>query len=84
VITRFLVLLSVTLSIGCTRLPTNIERTPSRAFQDSTATMLGQLVTGVVREHTGESGFMVLDSGREAFTARMALADTVERSLDAQ
>ena len=83
-IIKLLVLLSVILSIGCTTLPTHIERTPSQAFQDSASTTLGQLVAEPAREHTDESGFMVLDSGKEAFTARIALADTVERSLDAQ
>jgi putative cardiolipin synthase len=84
VINKLLVLLSAILSIGCTTLPTNIERTPSQAFQDSADITLGQMVAGAARKHTDESDFMVLDSAKQAFTARMALADTVERSLDAQ
>ena len=59
-------------------------RTVSTAFEDSESTRLGQFFGPAADEHPGLSGFSLLSHGREAFIARLALADLAERSLDMQ
>ena len=48
------------------------------------STRLGQSFGPAADEHPGLSGFSLLIHGREAFIARLALADLAERSLDMQ
>jgi cardiolipin synthase C len=59
---------------------------PLRSTAASTTedTALGRDLEPVVRSHPGESGFRLIDEGRDAFLARIALADLAERSIDAQ
>ena len=59
-------------------------RTPSRAFDEASSTRLGQFFGPAADKHPGLSGFSLLSQGREAFIARLALADLAERSLDMQ
>ena len=59
-------------------------RTPSTAFDDPASTRLGQFFGPAADQHPGLSGFSLLSQGREAFIARLALADLAERSLDMQ
>jgi phosphatidylserine/phosphatidylglycerophosphate/cardiolipin synthase-like enzyme len=70
---------------GCT---TNTRpshpRTLSTAFDDPVSTRLGQFFGPAAEKHPGLSGFSLLSQGREAFIARLALADLAERSLDMQ
>src|ERR1044072_5151844 len=47
-------------------------------------TRLGQSVSPRARLHPGQSGIVELRDGREAFAARVLLADTAERTLDLQ
>ena len=47
-------------------------------------TSLGSLLDSTLVEHPGQSGFFLLNTGEEAFQARLALADLAERSLDVQ
>src|SRR6476659_8447896 len=56
----------------------------STAFEDFASTRLGQFFGPAADEHPGLSGFSLLSQGREAFIARLALADLAERSLDMQ
>jgi putative cardiolipin synthase len=60
------------------------QRTASTAFEDFASTRLGQFFGPAADEHPGLSGFSLLSQGREAFIARLALADLAERSLDMQ
>jgi cardiolipin synthase C len=60
------------------------QRTASAAFEDFASTRLGQFFGPAADEHPGLSGFSLLSQGREAFIARLALADLAERSLDMQ
>ena len=60
------------------------QRSASTAFKDSASTKLGQSFGLAADEHPGLSGFSLLIHGREAFIARLALADLAERSLDMQ
>ena len=59
-------------------------RTLSTAFDDPASTRLGQFFGPAADKHPGLSGFSLLSQGREAFIARLALADLAERSLDMQ
>ena len=60
------------------------QRSASTAFGDPASTRLGQSFGAAAAEHPGLSGFSLLIHGREAFIARLALADMAERSLDMQ
>jgi len=79
-----LVLLIGVLFTGCATVPTDYPRTPSTAFTDHTATSLGQLFEEAAAQHPGESGFAIIRHGRQAFTARVALTELAEKSLDLQ
>jgi putative cardiolipin synthase len=64
-------------------LPT-VERTPSYNLTDTGNTRLGRLTAEQAKQHPNESAVVLLDTGREAFNSRIALADSAEASLDAQ
>ena len=78
----FLVLLFVLSS--CASLPDNTDRTDSHAFTDTQDTLLGRDVQDYLGRGKTEDGFILLDSGLDAFVARAALAEAAERSLDVQ
>jgi putative cardiolipin synthase len=69
---------------GCATLPTEYPRHPSTAITDYPATSLDQLFEKDAARHPGESGFAIIRHGRQAFTARVALTDLAEKSLDLQ
>ena len=70
---------------GCaTRLPTDVQRTPSAAITDPTTTYLGRFFEDAAAEHPGESGYVLIRKGRPAFTDRIAMIALAERSLDLQ
>jgi cardiolipin synthase C len=56
----------------------------STAVSAGENTMLARQFESAVRSHPGQSGFRLIDQGRDAFRARLALADLAERSIDAQ
>ncbi len=58
--------------------------TPSTAFTDHESTAIGQQIAQLARQHPGKSGFEIIRYGRPAFTARIALTDLAEKSLDVQ
>ena len=70
---------------GCaTRLPTDVQRTPSAAIRDPTTTPLYRLFEETAAAHPGESGFVLVRKGRPAFTDRIAMTALAEKSLDLQ
>jgi len=70
---------------GCaTRLPTDVQRTPSAAIANYTTTYLGQLFDDAAAMHPAESGFALIRKGRPAFTDRIAMTALAEKSLDLQ
>jgi putative cardiolipin synthase len=77
-------IVAVFLLAGCASIPTNVERTPSTAFDRPAETTMGRYFARHTAQHPGESGFMVVNSSRDAFTVRVGLADLAERSLDLQ
>lgn len=59
-------------------------RTPSVSLQDTAQTRLGRVIVPLAKAHPGMSGVVPLLDGRDAFAARVRLADAAERSLDVQ
>jgi len=84
VIKEILIALFITLCYGCTTSPPAVERTASYILPESGDTHLGQLIAAQAQHHPYESAVVLLDTGREAFISRIALADAAEASLDAQ
>src|SRR5215510_12665707 len=79
-----LLALSVLLFVGCAVMHKDYPRTASTAFPDHESTAIGKEIAALAAQHPGESGFAIIRRGRQAFTARVALADLAEKSLDVQ
>ncbi len=69
---------------GCAQLPAQLNRPAEYAFDKPGTTELGVLADGAAQRHAGQSGFIILDTGRQAFLQRAALIEAAERSIDAQ
>ena len=70
---------------GCASLPDNTQRTESLHYTDTDDTRMGQVVEKRAPAHAeGESGYLVLGNGLDAFVARAVLAQMAERSIDTQ
>jgi putative cardiolipin synthase len=70
---------------GCGSLPPpNDAHEASVHFADGATTLLGRLAATSARGHDGLSGVRILDSGADAFTQRLALIESAQRSIDAQ
>ena len=70
---------------GCgTTVDWDYPRTPSSAFAEPQATTVGALFQEAADRHPGQSGFGLMQEGSRAFTARLAMADLAEKTLDAQ
>ena len=78
------ILLFLLAVVGCATLPENVDRPPSQAFTDTRDTAIGRAVAEASAEHPGQSGFFLLENGRDAFVARAVLARFAERSIDVQ
>jgi putative cardiolipin synthase len=81
---KTLLALSVLLVAGCAIVTKDYPRTASTAYQAHESTALGKEIAAIAAEHPGESGFAIIRRGRQAFTARVALADLAEKTLDVQ
>lgn len=69
---------------GCGGLPKGGEVPHSTAVTGTGQTKLGRSVQPKAAAHPGQSGMHPLADPRDAFAARLALADAAERSLDVQ
>ena len=69
---------------GCASLPDNTGRQESYAILHTQDTLLGSRVQSLRDQEKTDDGFLLLDSGLDAFVARAVLAETAERSLDVQ
>ncbi len=81
---RAATIVASSLLYGCTQPPVLADRTHSMTLQDTSDTRLGKAALSLVRAHPGKSGVFALSDGRDAFAARVLLADASERSLDIQ
>nr|WP_026076212.1 phospholipase D family protein [Noviherbaspirillum massiliense] len=69
---------------GCSSLPSLANRSTSTAYFDTNGTRLGKVLVPVAAAHPGKSGIYPLQDARDAFAARVHLAQIAERSLDIQ
>ena len=69
---------------GCASLPVDYPRQASYALTDTAGTRLALALSPVLARHASRSGAFPLESGLDAFVARIVLADAAERSLDLQ
>lgn len=69
---------------GSASLSRDIERLDSIAYSTPQATDLGRRALEAASGHEGQSGFLVLDSGKDALLDRLALIEAAQRSLDLQ
>jgi len=84
-ITRLLSLLGLFALAGCAKLPENSNRTESLHYTDTGDTPLGKLVKKRLPAHAeGQSGYLLLPDGLDAFVARAVLARMAQRSIDTQ
>jgi cardiolipin synthase C len=81
---RVLALLLVLTGAGCASLPKDYPRDASYAFTDTAGTRLARALSPLLARHAPRSGAYPLESGLDAFVARMVLAESAERSLDLQ
>ena len=81
---RRLVWILALVAAGCAQLPTGYDIRKTTAITDTDDTTLGIRAAITRHEQAGETVVTTLTSGRDAFYARLALADMAERSLDIQ
>jgi cardiolipin synthase C len=79
-----LLVLCAMLQAGCATRPPIQGRSVSTAASDTADTRLGRAVSGLAEAHPRLSGVVALPDGRDAFAARVRLADAAERTLDVQ
>ena len=82
-LTTLFIFLAIHLT-SCAQLPDNAGRSTSFAITDTADTALGQSVARRLDADAGESAFLMLGNGLDAFVARAALAQRAEKSIDAQ
>lgn len=80
----YIVLTFLLLLPGCASLPKEYDRNPSTALTHPETTTLGKLFARSMDEHRGESGFLLINTGREALISRIALADIADKTIDCQ
>lgn len=79
-----LLMLAVVLLTGCASVPKDYPRTPSKAFGEPASTAIGAYFEKAATRHPGQSGFALVPDGRRAFTARIAMTELAEKTLDLQ
>ena len=83
-IIHLVAILALLLIGGCATLPKDFDRPESYAYTDTDDTRFGKAHRDEMVAHPGQSGFLLLASGLDAFVARALLAHGAERSIDAQ
>jgi cardiolipin synthase C len=79
-----LCLLLLLLLNGCATIPYDYPRPVSSALYRPEGTSLGKKIQAQAINHPGASGFYLLPTGLDAFTARARLIDRAEKTLDLQ
>lgn len=72
------------LVVACASALPTVEKDTNVMLPQPQASVLGASVAVLSQEHPNLSGHVVLDTGRAAFNARVALAGSAEQALDAQ
>jgi len=82
---KFLLSMSILLFLtACSTVPEVYPRTSSYAMTNYKSTNIGKVMEREVARHPGKSGFNIIRYGREAFTARIAMTDLTDKTLDLQ
>ena len=82
---RIFVICSLFLLSGCASLEIDDSRKPSYAFSNDESTQLArQLKTVTEKQSTNLSGFIVLDTGKEALLKRLVVVTAAEKAIDLQ
>jgi putative cardiolipin synthase len=76
--------LVVLLFTACSALPTDVQRTPSYALDDTSDSQLVRNLEPLLQQHADLSGFRTLMQGEDAFAARLKIIREAQRSIDAQ
>jgi putative cardiolipin synthase len=79
-----LCLLLLYLLSGCASIPYDYPRPVSSALYRPEGTSLGKKFQAQAMNHPGTSGFYLLPTGIDAFTARALMIDRAEKTLDLQ
>jgi putative cardiolipin synthase len=79
-----MVILTLVLAGGCATLPEDFEKPESYALTNTNDTRFGKARRDERATHPGQSGFLLLGNGLDAFVARALLAHYAERSIDVQ
>ena len=79
-----LAILAMLIAGGCATLPENFEKPESYAYTDTDDTPIGRARRDEINAHPGQSGFLLLGNGLDAYLARTILAEHAERSIDVQ
>jgi putative cardiolipin synthase len=79
-----LLVLAVVLCTGCASVPPDYPRPPSTVFPDHASTAIGAYFATAAAAHPGQSCFAILPDGSRAFTARIAMTELAEKTLDLQ
>ena len=79
-----LCLLLLCLLNGCASIPYDYPRPVSSALYRPEGTTLGKEIQAQALNHPGASGFYLLPTGIDAFTARTLMIDRAEKTLDLQ
>jgi putative cardiolipin synthase len=69
---------------ACATVDFDVAKTVTHAQERSDETYLGGQVRALEAGHPGKSGFVLLQDGIQAFSARLLLSRRAERSIDAQ
>ena len=80
----FLLEILIVMITGCSVIPETYPRTSSYALTNYHSTDIGKILEKEVSRHAGKSGFDIIRYGREAFTARIAMTDLTDKTLDLQ
>ncbi|WP_272700967.1 phospholipase D family protein [Desulfovibrio sp. Fe33] len=80
----FIAIMVLAVLAGCASLPKDFDRPDSYALPDTGCTELGKAAQTLTAPHAGESGLLLLANGLDAFAARILLAESAQKSIDAQ
>ena len=69
---------------GCCSTSHSVEKSVNVRLAEPQSSVLGQSIVGLSQAHPNLSGHVILDTGRQAFSSRIALAGSAEHTLDAQ
>lgn len=82
-ISQFFLCFIFSFSMGCTTIDTKTtDKTATSAFNQPETTYLGKTANSISAGHGTESGFLLIDRGRDAMSWRLILADAAEKSID--